>query len=1159
MSGKILWNSNWEFGKVLYGEDRLEEAPAEWQQVDIPHDWLIYDTQQLYANTIGWYRKQLEYHNNNLRWIVRFEGVYMDSTIYVNEAEIGTWKYGYSTFEFDITDYLAEGENEIKVRVVHIDPNSRWYSGAGIYRNVWLIQKEETHIVSDGVYITPVKQGDAWRVEIDTEVHIGTVPFHHIRQTILDDKGNLIASVDDSVSYETFAVGDVQVFHQYLKVYEPRLWDIGKGNLYWLRTEIANEKEIIDLEEERFGFRTIHMDANEGFFINGRHVKIQGSCEHHGFGCLGAVTNKAVIRRKLEILRQMGVNAIRTAHNMPSTEFMELADEMGFLVDSEAFDMWERGKTPFDYGRFFAEWVKKDVASWIRRDRNHPSIIMWSVGNEIYDLHAGEKGMEELRMLIEEVKEHDYKHHGKITFASNYLRWENTQKCAELVDLVGYNYTEDLYEKHHKEHPEWIIYGSETASMLASRNVYHFPLEKDILCEDNQQCSALGNCFAGWGAHDYLDNIIADRDAKFSLGQFIWSGFDYFGEPTPYKTRNSYFGQSDTAGFAKDAFYIYQAEWTNYKESPMIHIFPYWDFNIGQPIDVCVCSNAPSVELYLNGKSLGRRDIDHRNGKDLVPHWTIPYEVGELYAVAYDEQGNVIAQDRKRSFGNAAKLCVTPDKYQLSGDGQDLVFVEISVLDENDNPVENANNRIYLEVTGAGRLIGIDNGDSTDFDQVKGKSKRLFQGKLLAVIAARGGCSGQIQVKVSSVGMEDAVLNLYVSQECQISTLEENQACPEVAGGIDGAEIHEARQEIPIRKIVLTCDEGLCMNPDKPTLTIKRTIEPDNATYDDLIWKIVDDTGIEVGIAGIEGDGDEIRVHAHGDGRFQVRCIAMNGGTVANVRSSLPITIEGMGTAYLNPYTRISAGMCKEHPEGLSEGVEHGVRFLGKQETCISYRNIDFGRYGTETLTMEMFKYMEGPIRFQIYAHDVDVRNPVAEDEALTGGVLLLDGSYAEVTGWMVFKKQTYHLNERLCGIKNISIVSTGNFQLKSLQFDPIRHGLEQIQATEFEEIFGDSYELAENEIRGIGNNVTIHYSDLDFGEAVVSKLVICGSSELENNSIHVKIEQDGISRTELIEFAGSAETIEREFAIEPISGEADVRFVFLPGSHFDFTWFRFR
>lgn len=301
-------------------------------------------------------------------------------------------------------------------------------------------------------------------------------------------------------------------------------------------------------------------------------MKLHGSCEHHDNGCLGAVSNRAAILRRFRKLREMGVNAIRTSHNMPAQEFMELADEFGMLILSEGFDMWERSKTDYDYARFFDEWVEKDVASWVRRDRNHPSIIGWSIGNEIFDTHADERGQEVTSLLRRLVKLHDPQGNGYVTFGSNYMQWENGQKCADILKLAGYNYGERLYNEHHEAHPDWAIYGSETASVVQSRGIYHFPLSQTVLADDDEQCSSIGNSCTGWGAKNTEECIIKDRDAEFCAGQFIWSGFDYIGEPTPYSTKNSYFGQYDTAGFPKDSAYVFRAEWTDYKKAPFVHI-----------------------------------------------------------------------------------------------------------------------------------------------------------------------------------------------------------------------------------------------------------------------------------------------------------------------------------------------------------------------------------------------------------------------------------------------------------------------------------------------------------------------------------------------------------------------------------------------------------
>ena len=331
---------------------------------------------------------------------------------------------------------------------------------------------------------------------------------------------------------------------------------------------------------------------------------------------------------------------------------------MGFLVQSEFVDMWKHPKNANDYGRFFEEWVEKDVRAWIRRDRNHPCVFMWSIGNEIYDTHGRDDGIETTKQLIALVKKEDPLHNATISFGSNYMLWENTQRAAEYLEAVGYNYAESIYEEHHRKYPNWVIYGSETASVVQSRGVYHFPLRLSMLADDDFQCSALGNSRTSWGAESIEACIINDRDTPFSLGQFVWSGFDYLGEPTPYNTKNAYLGQIDTAGFPKDAYYTFQAAWTDYQKAPMIHIFPYWDFTEGQVIDVRVCSNAPEIELFFNDKSLGRRLNDPLHGEKLLHDWQLNYTPGELKAVAYNEAGQVIAEDVQKSFGDVQELVV---------------------------------------------------------------------------------------------------------------------------------------------------------------------------------------------------------------------------------------------------------------------------------------------------------------------------------------------------------------------------------------------------------------------------------------------------------------------------------------------------------------------
>jgi beta-galactosidase len=514
---------------------------------------------------------------------------------------------------------------------------------------------------------------------------------------------------------------------------------------------------------------------------------------------------------------------------------MELTDEMGFLVMSEILDMWRLPKNEYDYARFFDEWIERDVASWVRRDRNCPSVILWSIGNEIYDTHASfEEGASIMRMLSDLVAKHDPNSHAVITFSSNYMPWENTQKCADIIKNIGYNYAEELYQNHHAAFPDWVIYGGEVCSIVQSRGVYHFPLSKELLHDDDMQCSALGNSRTSWGAKSIEKCITDDRDALFSQGLFLWSGFDYIGEPTPYHTKNSFFGQIDTAGFPKDSYYIFKSAWTDYKTDPFVHVFPYWDFSPGQIIDVRICTNAPKAELFLNEKSLGVFEVNHKSDKKLVGDFRVPYEPGKLTGVAYDENGYEVARTVRNSFGDVATLDVKAESFG------ELVFYEISALDKDGNIVENANTRVNVSVTG-GELLGLDNGDSTDYDQYKSESRRLFNGKLTAI--ARG----------------DGLGNTVITARIDTS-------------------------DIPVRKIELTADG----------YTVKAKIYPENADGQELHWRLADAGGNESGLGElrVSADGRRAAVVPKADGEVWVRCRVKNGKENISLLSLISLKIS---------------------------------------------------------------------------------------------------------------------------------------------------------------------------------------------------------------------------------------------------------------------------
>jgi beta-galactosidase len=1142
MERKLLFNDGWQFTKQAIDTaiEKINDDNTCWSNVDIPHDWLIYNTNDLYETSEGWYKKVLTVGNLTDKVIsLCFEGVYMNSTVYVNDMEAGEWKYGYSSFELDITKLLKVGENEIKVRVKYESPNSRWYSGAGIYRNVWLKTTAQIHLVTDGTYISTRKDADDWFVELETEIAhtTGVNTSCIVKHTVLDKEEVPVFCAENS----TKLLDNVAIDKQTISCKCPTVWSLENPYCYTLKTEIMVDGITVDQQIQSFGFRTIRYDCNEGFFLNDKWIKLRGVCMHHDLGALGAAVNKVALRRQLEIMKEMGVNAIRTSHNMPATELMDLADEMGILINSEAFDMWELPKTQYDYARFFNDWCEKDVASWIRRDRNHPSIIMWSIGNEIYDTHAGARGLEITKMLKTYVLEHDPKKNGHVTIGSNYIAWDNAQSCADELILSGYNYGERLYEEHHKKYPHWFIYGSETAARVQSRSIYHFPASTPMLTHDDEQCSSLENCRSGLGDRTPQRSIIDDRNAKFCAGQFIWTGFDYIGEPSPYFTKNSYFGQVDTAGFKKDTFYLYQAEWTDYKTNPMVHILPYWDFNDGQLIDIRIYSNAPKTELFVNDKSMGIFEIDHEHGEQLSGEWQIPYHKGTIKAVAYDEEGNIVATDIQSSFGDPAKIILNPNKTEMKADGEDIIFVEITMVDHDGIFVSNAKNRVEVEVSGAGRLIGLDNGDSTDYDQYKGTSRKLFSGKLLAIVASKQD-AGEISFKVSSRGLEDQKL-IFKAIPCEkiagVSATTENTKS-------------EANDEIPTRKIELVNKGENKLNQVVSSTKISAKLFPENTTYKNIQWKVITKDSIETNIAKVEADGDDSAiVTAIGDGEFRLRCYCNNGKKTPEVISELEFEITGMGEATINPYKFVSGSLYNASNGEMNIGHLGGIN-VGEEVVHIGFRGVDFGKMGSDEITIPLIRWFRNtPLPIEIW-------EGMPGEE---GSELITEVTYQADFVWMTYVPNTFKLPKKLTGIKNICFVlhsSEEQTSFKGFEFTPIQKAYEQLFAKDTNRIFGDSFSITEDAIENIGNNVILEFEDMDFGDKGFEKIIICGRSPIENNSIHIHFTDENGDVNQLVEFSYSDEYVEKEFKLQGVKGKQKISFVFLPGCKFDFKWFKF-
>jgi beta-galactosidase len=868
---KTLWNDDWQFTmKGLNTPFSEIDGEENWYNVEIPHDWLIWDTRKLYETGDGWYKKDFKISSEDLDKSIEltFDGVYMDCVVYINGEEVFEWKYGYTSFSFEIRKFVKEGYNTVHVQVRHEAPNTRWYSGAGIYRNVWLTKQNRSHIVSDGVYIISRPKRNLWKTRVQAE-YTGETSI--IRYTVLDAEGNCAAHAETLGDY-IFEFGS------------PNLWTLRSPYLYTLKTELVKDGKVVDAVFNKFGFRTINFTRENGFMFNERKLKLHGVCLHHDLGALGAAFNVNALRRQLEIMKSMGVNAVRTSHNPPAPQLISLCDEMGLLVMNEAFDVWDEAKNEKDYSRFFREWYKKDVASWIRRDRNHPCVVMWSIGNEIHDTHESERGLKTAAELTAEISKHDPYCNAITTIASNYMEWENAQKVGDFIKIAGYNYGERLYDEHYENNPERVIYGSETVSCVRSRGVYHFPIDNNILTHDDGQCSDLGNSLPGYASSNEAA-WVADRDRGWCGGQFIWTGTDYIGEPTPYGTKNSYFGAVDTAGLPKASYYFYKAVWSD--SEPFIKLFPHWDWNEGQFIDVITYSNMGKVELFLNGESLGRRIVDLMNDDVLHAYWRVKYRKGELVAKAYDGDGDIAAVDRAVSFGDTARLKADCDFGVMCANGTDLKYITVSALDENGEFVANARDRVRVKVSGAARLVGFDNGDSTDYDSYKGDNRRLFSGQAVFIIQS---ClwGGKAEVEISAKGVNGVKLNF------DVLPCEKPVGVRVPAKNLYTGYVQPFKDEIPVRKIQLKADRTE-LDEKEPVAVVTAEIFPANADYKEIEWTCVNYSGEAVQIAEVVGDSKGATVTAKGIGSFRLRAFCRNGGDIPQVISELEMLSDGFG------------------------------------------------------------------------------------------------------------------------------------------------------------------------------------------------------------------------------------------------------------------------
>ena len=789
------FNTGWKF---FLGDDSVARYAAyddaKWRSLTLPHDWSIEGkfSETNPATTqggalpggIGWYRKTfvLPATAKDKIIMIEFDGIYRNSEVWINGHYLGRRPNGYISFHYDLTPYLhpSPGKNVIAVKVDNSQqPNSRWYTGSGIYRNVRLVTTGQiavdtwgsfvrSSVISgdkgDGTCARTLKPGEELAlIMLRTNIRgrISSRQRISVVSTIYNEKGIKISNTSpysfDIDSFGTTVVSDLQIN-------KPALWSADKPVLYKIVTQLFKDGKLIDRYETSFGIREFHFDAEKGFFLNGKPLKILGVCLHHDLGALGAAVNTRAIERQLEILKAMGCNAIRTAHNPPAPELLDLCDKMGFLVMDEAFDMWRKKKNKYDYYSDFDQWHKRDLQDMVLRDRNHPSVFMWSVGNEIRE-QFDSSGIRITRELVDIVKALDTTR--PVTAAlSEWDPKKNFMYQSGALDVVGLNYHHEVYDELQRHYPGQKLIGAENMSALATRGHYDFP--SDTLLHWPQKSpqkfvekgnpdytvSAYDQVSAYWGStHEETWKLIKKHD--YLSGLFVWTGFDYLGEPTPYPwpARSSYFGIIDLAGFPKDVYYMYQSEWT---KKPVLHLFPHWNHPAGQLVDVWAYYNhADEVELFLNGRSLGTRK---KTGDELHVLWRVPFQPGTLKAIAR-KNGKTVLIKQISTAGQPAKLELVADRATINADGNDLSFITIRVLDKDGNLVPDAENLIQFSISGAGTIAGTDNGYQADLEPFGSHRRKCWKGLALAIVRSSGK-KGNITLKAVAHGLPPAILTL---------------------------------------------------------------------------------------------------------------------------------------------------------------------------------------------------------------------------------------------------------------------------------------------------------------------------------------------------------------------------------------------------------------
>lgn len=822
------FTADWTFH---LGDDSAASRPdyddTAWRILHLPHDWAIEGefSRDNPSGTgggalpggIGWYRKTftVDKADEGKRLYIDFDGVYMNSEVFINGHSLGVRPYGYVSFSYDLTPYIKwGGKNVVAVRVDNGEqPNSRWYSGCGIYRNVWLTKLNPVHIAQWGTFITAedvsknsarlnirtkiqydaaaqlqdsVKQADGTYVVFDSEI----VPLADVvlQSRLMDAEGNVVDEVASELQVIPTCLNEVE---QEIVVKNPNLWSVNTPYIYKVNSILIDKitGKVLDNYCTNTGIRTFRFDAQKGFILNGERLKINGVCMHHDLGCLGAAVNIRAIERQLEILQEMGCNGIRCSHNPPSPELLDLCDRMGFIVMDETFDMWRKRKTAHDYSRYFNEWHERDLTDLILRDRNHPSVFIWSIGNEVLEQWSdakadtltleqanlilnfghdqsmlakeGEMSVNSLltKKLADMVKALDSTR--PVTAGCNEPNPNNHLFRSEALDLIGFNYHDDWFAGVPEKFPGKPFIVAESVSALMTRGYYRMPSDETVICperwdkpyfDDSFSCSSYDNCHVPWGnSHEGTMRHVKNND--FISGQYVWTGFDYLGEPTPYgwPARSSYFGIVDLAGFPKDVYYLYQSEW--HPEKKVLHLFPHWNWTPGQDIDMwAYYNNADEVELFVNGESQGVRT---KGKDDFHVVWRVKYESGVVKVVSRKD-GKTVLEKEIHTAGEPAQIRLTADRNEIKSDGRDLSFVTVEVLDKDGNLCPNADNQIMFDVQGAGFIAGVDNGSPVSMEKFKADHRRAFYGKCLVVVQSDGK-SGGIKLTATSEGLKTAV------------------------------------------------------------------------------------------------------------------------------------------------------------------------------------------------------------------------------------------------------------------------------------------------------------------------------------------------------------------------------------------------------------------